>query len=800
MSSQNSPPRAKEVQNNQTITSPAPKNSSNVDVILNIQDELYNMGKALSCPLCLSTFRSAVNLPCQHSFCQECIRNALSKSLASSSSSSSSSLRSGSSSSSCPVCKTPCTRRSMVRNQLYDELVKGYKMSLRAFGFAPVVYDAKVNGMTQIEEEVSFSLNSHDYNNDNDNDNDNHDKDDSKNNYFHERNKIKAPVPSLRHVHEHLEVSRAVHTMMKQAEKDMDGVGIDGGKHNNHKNNKNSHTSSSGCSSNSRQQDKDDDSLSSSTTAAYKNSNKVNNAVLERELQNKRKKLSALLKDQEEVVQSDEKTLIRAAVHKHKRTSFGKSRTSLGSHSHSHSHSNNDEDDNDNDNDDDNKTNEEPTNHDETVMGDKHTSKSTALNNSANTTTSSSISSPKPSSILKGVESAITHANPLLEDNMTQSQVYFDIPGANHYDDDDNRPHKSPSKQKGGNNSKQIGNNHIMTSQEAYDVSMEELREKEVADRSMEELEDNEDDNVKMQERRTRLISQASEQFYTAQSQNNIKPVNDECDRKEEHIHPIYAIGTIVHVQARTWSGLNKPGGTARIAKVYSNSGAGIKYDVSYVLGGREKLVDESFVKEQKEDNVMFQNENKKVQSPNSTTSSANMRTSRRVGERKMVERWVQEIEESEKEVDSKKNADTTTVRSKVTSNIAGKGKNSQENKLENDNENTLDKKDIESLKHKDKRPTKLKRKSKEKEITLNQKKRRKTTKSPTEEAAQTSSGNLKELNFDEVKSLIEERCQRMLFDTTVNMIYITASSLNDEEQKIIKKMLKLRSSDGKSY
>lgn len=46
----------------------------------------------------------------------------------------------------------------MVPSQHLEELVKGYKLSLRSFGFAPVVYDDNVLGMTQIEEEVSFSV------------------------------------------------------------------------------------------------------------------------------------------------------------------------------------------------------------------------------------------------------------------------------------------------------------------------------------------------------------------------------------------------------------------------------------------------------------------------------------------------------------------------------------------------------------------------------------------------------------------------------------------------------------------
>lgn len=56
-----------------------------------------------------------------------------------------------------------------------------------------------------------------------------------------------------------------------------------------------------------------------------------------------------------------------------------------------------------------------------------------------------------------------------------------------------------------------------------------------------------------------------------------------------------FAKGTIVHVQARTWPGINKPGGVGRIAKVHDH-GIAVMYDVAYILGGREKQVDAAFV------------------------------------------------------------------------------------------------------------------------------------------------------------------------------------------------------------
>eukprot|EP00986_Skeletonema_menzelii_P009179 scaffold4103_cov131-Skeletonema_menzelii.AAC.3 len=64
--------------------------------------------------------------------------------------------------------------------------------------------------------------------------------------------------------------------------------------------------------------------------------------------------------------------------------------------------------------------------------------------------------------------------------------------------------------------------------------------------------------------------------------------------------------GSIVVVESRTWPGSNKPGGVARVTAVHldpdddgnSNSAAQKKkYDVSYVLGGKEKGVEEEYVR-----------------------------------------------------------------------------------------------------------------------------------------------------------------------------------------------------------
>ena len=58
--------------------------------------------------------------------------------------------------------------------------------------------------------------------------------------------------------------------------------------------------------------------------------------------------------------------------------------------------------------------------------------------------------------------------------------------------------------------------------------------------------------------------------------------------------------GSIVVVESRTWPGSNKPGGVARVTAVHNETGIPIpkkKYDVSYVLGGKEKGVEEEYVR-----------------------------------------------------------------------------------------------------------------------------------------------------------------------------------------------------------
>ena len=57
------------------------------------------------------------------------------------------------------------------------------------------------------------------------------------------------------------------------------------------------------------------------------------------------------------------------------------------------------------------------------------------------------------------------------------------------------------------------------------------------------------------------------------------------------------AMGDIVNVASRTWPGINKPGGVGIVTNInitpVDNS---VKYDVTYVMGGRENDIDAQFV------------------------------------------------------------------------------------------------------------------------------------------------------------------------------------------------------------
>jgi hypothetical protein len=114
--------------------------------------------------------------------------------------------------------------------------------------------------------------------------------------------------------------------------------------------------------------------------------------------------------------------------------------------------------------------------------------------------------------------------------------------------------------------------------------------------------------------RRTRSSSKETRRRTTSLGQEDVDVSHPDSDgaiasSQESHDHDAkypaeadsssddFPVGTIVNVEARTWAGINKPGGVGRITKV-NNDGT---FDVAYVLGGKECHVDETFISKDEE-------------------------------------------------------------------------------------------------------------------------------------------------------------------------------------------------------
>ena len=98
-----------------------------------LTSEFTNMGYALRCPLCLCTYKEAVLLPCCHAYCKDCVLAAFQQSQPR-----------------CPTCLIKANKRSLQPADILNQLVHAYKVSLRHFGLAPVTYDPSYNAMTQL--------------------------------------------------------------------------------------------------------------------------------------------------------------------------------------------------------------------------------------------------------------------------------------------------------------------------------------------------------------------------------------------------------------------------------------------------------------------------------------------------------------------------------------------------------------------------------------------------------------------------------------------------------------------------
>ena len=125
---------------------------STEQVCVTIHQHMQNMEKSLRCPLCLSCCTDPTMISnCCHTFCGPCIRRGLKDKRE------------------CPSCKQACSRRSLLPAPHFDELVHAYKKMLVNFGLAPSRFDPSV-AVTQIAPDSNDYSSDEEEENDNDND------------------------------------------------------------------------------------------------------------------------------------------------------------------------------------------------------------------------------------------------------------------------------------------------------------------------------------------------------------------------------------------------------------------------------------------------------------------------------------------------------------------------------------------------------------------------------------------------------------------------------------------------------
>lgn len=600
------------------------------------------------------------------------------------------------------------------------EIVKAYKESLRSFGFTPIVYDEKVDmAMTQIEDTVVFDdVDDYGVGDGNGDDGDSHNvfstnnlrKGGKKNHTSTWSSKPEAKTktksaPNLRQVHEHFEVSSGIRGILKKAvDKTTNELNATANNVSGISNRRDRRVLSP------RLQRLEPDMNVLIPGKESRDNRKRKRKVDAQELEKitQVRKLNFLLTNQKKVVQVDERALVRAAVTKQKRNSKGGS--SIGSRSSSiGTNANADANDNDNDNDDkadDNKdqdigfeTSDSKENGDINELKGQDSRMDVQSNENNNGYGKMPNSFDKIDRLMgKRVEeneydggdnheeeeeiypqstqhridramNAIETSEQVLAD-APDSQVFFSVPEDTL---SPSEPKPKPAKADEGPSITQ--------------ELMDDAREKEAADRSgewmeqeveieelmemeMEKVANTNKDKYQTQsisnKTSTRQASQisASDKFFSALSEQGVSQRAVPPQQKQVKNHLIK--GTLVKVQDRTWPGVNKPGGIARIMKAHTHFDAGVKYDVSYVLGGREKMVDSAFVREHEDSKGSFNSsadrEKKVVDTDDKSATSAVSRRSCRVDERKKVEKWIAQIDEEE-ENKSAKAAITTKVR-----------------------------------------------------------------------------------------------------------------------------------------
>lgn len=706
---------------------------------LKVQTELQNIGKSLQCPLCLYTLQSPTLLPCNHAFCKKCI---LANFDPVNNRTISASSGKATYKNQCPICKINCNKRGMNESDHLGDIVRAYKKTLRSFGLTPIAYDDKEGiAMTQIEESFDY---------------DNHSEDDT--------SKEKAKAPSLNQCYEHLEVARGMRDQLQLAVKTMEA------------------------------------DLDSANDSSHQNKAK------ESEKRNEMKKYQFLLEDQNKVVKADNRFLLEAAVKKQKRNSKSMETAKVAFAQ-------------------DLESSEIPTEASGNVHLGQKSDDSVDSEKSNCQLSQNEIeeeNNDDDDDKVEQVENTQSRFSRAINAIQMSDFALSEIPESQNQD---SQEFYSLDQGLGARNLSQ--GDIIMTTQDM----MDEVREKEAADRSGEwyekevELEEqlnnrvqeNTKDKIPLDENtgdkksssvsssaleatlngRNKASSQLSERFFTAESQQEDQQ-KEETSATQNKNTCTFEKGTIVIVADRTWPGVNKIGGVAKVQRVHTSE-AGVKYDVAYVLGGREKLVDSAFVKLHIEDSGSFISETKKTESTStkaeqdSTKSSAigtNSRTrkSRRVDERKMVEQWVAMIDaeegKSEKKNKSKPKDGIIKIKPK---------ESKSKRKLGEDDENNASDNTEQKSRSKRKRTARSTKTSVNNSIETSTTK--KTSTAVEKIADKSQSQEILESNnpctFQEIFDAASKKYQPILeTGGTKKKIFITTSSLSNNENKIVKEMV----------
>ena len=720
----------------------------------------------------------------------------------------------------------------MQESEHLAELVRGYKEALRSFGFTPIVYDEKVNiAMTQIEDSMDFDVDAYAGFSSSSHKNP---QTKSKNDSTRSLNL----APDLRQVHEHYEVSSGIAGILKKAvdksNKKSMAHGLDSG-YANRNGNDNSDESN------------DDAPVGKPVPQLSLKPRRMD--VQEMERQNQVRKLNYLLKDQEKVVQVDERALVRAAVSKQKRNSrsgslesksMGDGATGDGNvHVNANVNKRQEVDQNKDVNmnpknqsvDQERRDGEDSNQHQEKEDASMIDAEEEEDDDDDDDDDEETIIENTQHRVDRAMSAIATSDQVLADFPQSQSQVFFSAP------DSLTAPPAivpasavAPSPQT---------NEAPATTQDR----MDDAREIEAADRSGEwlehevEIEEQKkngasynkentmsrvekgscEDNLKVAARETSQII-LSDNFFSAASEQERSQELLLPTKKTKKIKDHLPKGIIVKVEDRTWPGVNKPGGVARIVKVHTHFDAGVKYDVAYIIGGREKMVDSAFVREHQDSKGSFtssatSNAKRALsdRSEEGSVSSAPARKSRRVDERKQVEEWIAQIDAEEESKSKVEPATETYARGSTRRSARVKAEDTDMQKP------SRNKTDSRKTKKNPKIAPKQNDRQKSDELKPFSNKMRKARTPPQPEPNEASSSHsspepkevdvlLNSMTFREIidsasshySTIPSKTKSKGKKDTKHKTIFVTCSNLSEHDQSIVQKMiLEVPNNDG---